>query len=42
MSLRYLIVEDSKKISDGVCEFFVDKSQGLISFDQAFTGEEGL
>lgn len=42
MSLRYLIVEDSKKISDGVCEFFVGKSQGLIAFDQAFTGEEGL
>ena len=42
MSLRYLIVEDSKKISDGVCEFFVGKSQGLITFDQAFTGEEGL
>ncbi len=42
MSLRYLIVEDSKKISDGICEFFVRKSQGLIQFDQALTGEEGL
>ena len=42
MSLKYLIVEDSVKISDGICEFFTSKSQGLITFDQAFTGDEGL
>lgn len=42
MSLKYLIVEDSVKISDGICEFFTTKSQGLITIDQAFTGDEGL
>ncbi|MCQ2483692.1 MAG: response regulator transcription factor [Clostridia bacterium] len=42
MSLNYLIVEDSVKISDGICEFFTDKSQGGIVFEQAFTGTEGL
>lgn len=42
MSLSYLIVEDSAKISDGICEFFAGRSQGLITFDQALTGDDGL
>ncbi len=42
MSLNYLIVEDSVKISDGICEFFTGKSQGTVIFEQAFTGSEGL
>lgn len=42
MSLSYLIVEDSAKISDGICEFFASRSQGLITFDQALTGDDGL
>lgn len=42
MSLSYLIVEDSVKISNGICEFFAGRSQGLITFDQALTGDDGL
>lgn len=42
MSLKYLIVEDSVKISDGICEYFTGKSQGVIVLEQAFTGDEGM
>lgn len=42
MSLKYLIVEDSTKFREGVCEYFELKSQGQISIDQASTGKEGL
>lgn len=42
MSLKYLIVEDSSKIRESLCDFFVAKSNGDISFDQAPTGDKGL
>lgn len=42
MSFKYLIVEDSVKIREGICEFFEQKSQGQISIDQAGTGKEGM
>lgn len=42
MSLHYLIVEDSTKIRQGICEFFELKSQGKIILDQAGTGLEGI
>lgn len=42
MSLKYLIVEDSTKIREGICEFFNTKSQGQITIDQAGTGADGM
>lgn len=42
MALKYLIVEDSDKIREGVCEYFVNKSQGQIVIDQAPTGTDGI
>lgn len=42
MSLKYLIVEDSAKIREGVCEYFEIRSEGRIIVDQAATGTEGL
>ncbi|MCQ2531224.1 MAG: response regulator transcription factor [Saccharofermentans sp.] len=39
---KYLIVEDSTKIREGVCEYFEMMSQGSIMMDQAATGTEGL
>lgn len=42
MSFKYLIVEDSSKIREGICQFFDLKSQGQISIDQAATGNEGM
>lgn len=42
MALKYLIVEDSDKIREGVCEYFEIKSQGQIVIDQASTGTDGI
>lgn len=39
---KYLIVEDSTKIREGVCEYFEMMSQGSIMMNQAATGTEGL
>ena len=39
---KYLIVEDSTMIREGVCEYFEMTSQGSVTMDQAATGTEGL
>ena len=41
MSFKYLIVEDSKKIREGIVEYFGNHSDGLITIDQAADGDEG-
>lgn len=41
MSLKYLIIEDSTKIREGICLYFENHSSGLISIDQAKDGDEG-
>ena len=40
--MRFLIVEDSSMIREGIVEFFELKSQGTITIDQAETGNRGL
>lgn len=40
--MRYLVVEDTKIIREGIVEFFEIKSEGAITIDQAGTGDEAL
>lgn len=42
MSLKYLIVEDSNSIREGIVEFFENKSNGQILIDEAASGQEGM
>lgn len=42
MSIKYLIIEDSDSIRDGICEFFEINSNGEISFDRAADGASGM
>lgn len=42
MSVKYLIIEDSDKLREGICEFFEINSNGSVSFDQASDGASGL
>lgn len=40
--MKYLVVEDTKIIREGIVEFFEIKSEGAITIDQAGTGDEAL
>ena len=40
--MKYLLVEDSTKIREGIVEFFDLKSQGTITIDQAGTGNDAI
>ena len=40
--MKFLIVEDSVDLREGIVEFFELKSSGTITIDQAGTGSEGL
>lgn len=40
--MKYLLVEDSTKIREGIVEFFDLKSQGTLTIDQAGTGNDAI
>ncbi|MEE0265617.1 MAG: response regulator transcription factor [Acutalibacteraceae bacterium] len=39
---KILLVEDDKNISEMICDYFADKSKGVISIDVAGDGEKGV